>query len=95
MKVEAYSGKLHMIFFYLGIIAILMFSANIATHLNKFKDWITIDGNREGVPQAEWQLVLMELQTNAIGIKGSNMFTITYGFVGTVKSCRCTNILLF
>lgn len=43
------------------------------------------DVNRESVSMSEWQMVLMELHSNSIGVKGNDMFTITYGFVGNVS----------
>lgn len=47
--------------------------------------WLADDENRKNVPIDEMQIVLHETAEKVIGIRGNNVFTITYSSVFTVS----------
>lgn len=53
--------------------------------MKTIKTWLTKSVHGKSAPVDEVNLVLYDLATNDIGIKGCDMFTITYGFLGGVS----------
>lgn len=54
--------------------------------MSVLKTWLSVDENRRDVPLDELQLVLQELALkDDVGIRGSNVFTITYSLVANVS----------
>lgn len=49
------------------------------------KTWLADDENRKNVPVDEIQIVLHEAAEKDIGIRGNNVFTITYSSVFSVS----------
>lgn len=52
--------------------------------MTAIKMWLMKSVHGKSAPVSEVNLVLYDLLTNDIGIKGCDMFTITYGFLGGV-----------
>lgn len=59
--------------------------------MNAVKKWLSDEDHIHRVPFKEAYLVLQQLSENEIGIRGSNIFILTYSLLGTVSR---TNILL-
>ncbi|CAL8110853.1 unnamed protein product [Orchesella dallaii] len=74
-------NQARLIFFILSSSSTFIFSADICTQMDSLKGWLSNDENRRNVPLDELNVVLHELQTTVIGIRGSNIFTITYSLV--------------
>lgn len=47
--------------------------------------WLALKSSRESLPLDELHLLLDEINSNVIGIKGSGVITITYGVVANVS----------
>jgi len=64
--------------------------------MEAIKSWLTNDKNRKTVPFDEMQIVLHEQLCNTVGIRGSNVFTITYSVVANVSTYKtikkCLNL---
>lgn len=59
--------------------------------MSVLKTWLSVDENRRDVPLDELQLVLQELALkDDVGIRGSNVFTITYSLVVNVSDTTQT-----
>lgn len=78
--------KMHMAYYYLNTFSILFLSANICSQLDTLKRWLAEDVNRRQVSLDELQIVLQELQSKEVGIRGGDKFTISYSLVATVSS---------
>lgn len=64
---------------------IIIFSADVCCLANKLKEWLSVDKNREQVSTDKLIVTLDELNANMVGIKGSNLLTITYSLIGNVR----------
>ncbi len=56
--------------------------------MSVLENWLSDDKNRRSVPTDEWQIVLKELVCKDVGVKGSNVFTITYPVVASVSCVK-------
>lgn len=52
--------------------------------MEKAKLWISWNKNRYKVPVEDMNLVLHEMIAKDIGLRGSNVFTVTYPFLAAV-----------
>ncbi len=52
--------------------------------MERVKGWISFGDNRKRVPVDEFSIVLHEMLAKDIGIRGSNVFTITYSLLAVV-----------
>ncbi|CAL8072516.1 unnamed protein product [Orchesella dallaii] len=84
--------KANMLHFYCTTFGILFISADICNQMVAIKSWLANDENRKKVPYDEMQIVLYDLLTNEVGIRGSNVFTITYSLVANILSQWFTKI---
>ncbi|CAL8072528.1 unnamed protein product [Orchesella dallaii] len=75
--------RANQMFYYACTASILFFSADICRKLESLKLWLSEEGNRIKIPEDEFNMVLHEMMAKDIGIKGSNVFTITYSFLAT------------
>lgn len=55
--------------------------------MTSLRDWITDDGESNLIPDLEGLYVAMELDHNAVSVKGSNVFPITYSLIANVRHC--------
>lgn len=53
--------------------------------LEILKTWLAKDENRENVPLDQLEIVMGELRNRDVGIRGSNIFTITYPLLWNVS----------
>lgn len=53
--------------------------------VNLLKKWLSSDDNRRGISQDKLFLVVNDIDTNAVAIKGGKIFSITYSLVGNVS----------
>lgn len=53
--------------------------------MEKLRSWITNLENRRTIPADELEIVSLELKYDVIGVKGGNMFTITYAVLWNVS----------
>lgn len=59
--------------------------------MESIKLWLDMDENRKQVPEDQLNIVLHEMIVKDIGIRGGNIFTITYPIVATVRCLICFN----
>ncbi len=60
--------------------------------MESIKTWLFTNDNFKSVPFDEAQTVLHGVQASDIGIRGSDIFTITYQLLGGVSFELLTNI---
>lgn len=53
--------------------------------LGYLKKWLGQDENRIDIPIDQLQVVIEELRSHDVGIRGSNTFTITYSLLWNVR----------
>lgn len=53
--------------------------------MNKLRNWMYMEENKASIPKEQFKIVSAELKWNMIGIKGGNMFTITYSILWNVS----------
>ncbi|CAL8072522.1 unnamed protein product [Orchesella dallaii] len=80
--------------YYGMIVGIFLFSADICNQLENVKLWFYRGENRKTVPSDELNLVLHEMIAKDIGIRGSNIFTITYSFLALFLSTIVTFFII-
>ncbi|CAL8072524.1 unnamed protein product [Orchesella dallaii] len=80
--------------FYVLTVGIFIFSADICNQLENVKLWFYRGENRKTVPSDEFNLILHEMIAKDIGIRGSNIFTITYSFLALFLSTIVTFFII-
>lgn len=70
---------------YLCAFGVLFTSADIPQQMESIKRWLKIDTNRKTVPIDQLNIILHEMTAKDIGIRGGDIFTITYTIVATVS----------
>lgn len=68
---------------------ILYFCAESCHQLNYFLDWVKIPENMKGVGDFEYLLIIQELSSNSVAIKGSNVHAVTYPLIASVSYATC------
>lgn len=53
--------------------------------MTAFKKWILEDENREIIPPEMVPVLINELDTNVVALKGSSVFPVTLGLVANVS----------
>ncbi len=53
--------------------------------MESIKIWLSIDENRKVVPIDQVNIILHEMVAKDVGIRGGDIFTITYPIVATVS----------
>lgn len=56
--------------------------------MSKMKDWFAKEENKQQVSVGELKVILKELDSNAVSIKASNVFPISYGTLADVKNIK-------
>lgn len=83
------------IFYFFNKIAFIMISADVCRRISGFKEWLSVDENRVGIPPDQLSFIVNELDTNVVAIKGSNIFPVTHALAANVSQCfNSTNSLL-
>lgn len=54
------------------------------------KDWLAFQKNQKVVPVEQLTMVLNQIDTNAVALKGNNVFTITYSTLANVNLLMTT-----
>ncbi len=53
--------------------------------MDSLNRWLSHDVNRKEIPMDQMNIILSELHERVIGIRGSNVFTITYYVLWNVR----------
>lgn len=78
--------KAKLAFFFCNSACMFILAADACNQLDTLKKWLMVDGNRHGIPMDQLNVVTQELQHRVVGIRGSNIFTITYPVLWHVSS---------
>jgi len=81
------------IFYFLSKISFVLISADVCRKMTTFKEWLSVDENRVGIPSDQLSFIINELDTNVVAIKGSNIFPLTYGLAANVS--KLLNLIAF
>lgn len=77
--------KLRLTFFMIASCALFVIAADANHKLSWVTRWLAIDENRRGAPTDELTHVKEEIWNNQVGIRGANLFTITYTVIWNVS----------
>ncbi|CAL8072398.1 unnamed protein product [Orchesella dallaii] len=69
-------------------------AANICVQMESFKVWLSNDGNRKHAPYDQMFIVLNDVNTATIGIRGSNIFTISHSLLWNVLTSVVTFFIM-
>lgn len=53
--------------------------------MNCFKEWLSLEENRRNIAMDHLYIVINELDTHVVSMKGSNIFPVTYSLAAKVK----------
>lgn len=70
--------KAKLAFFFCNSACMFILAADACNQLDVLKKWLMVDENRHGIPMDQLNVVTQELQHRVVGMRGSNIFTITY-----------------
>lgn len=56
--------------------------------MSVLRRWLRKDENYARIPENQMQIVLHDLQNNAVAIRGGRMFTFTYSLLWNVSQLR-------
>ncbi len=73
------------IFYFFNKITFIMISADVCRKISGFKEWLSVDENRVGIPPDQLSFIVNELDTNVVAVKGSNIFPVTYALAANVS----------
>ncbi|ODM93117.1 hypothetical protein Ocin01_13561 [Orchesella cincta] len=74
--------------------AVFLLAADACNRMDGFKIWLSKDENRKTVPLDQLNVVLNEINTATVGIRGNNMFTITYSLLWSVVGTVVTYFII-
>lgn len=81
----AWARKLSLTFFFLNACLILIVAADITQQMNTIKEWLSVDENRKQVPADQVHVILNEVDSNLVALKGNSIFPITYALLANVS----------
>lgn len=75
----------NMLFWFIESCGILYFAADACHKVSVVTDWFRVMEQAKYIPNFEFYLIMNEVQSNSVAIKGSNVYPITYSFVASVR----------
>lgn len=65
--------------------AIMITAADVTYQMDSLKEWLSVEENRMQVELHHLQVLLNQVDTHLVSVKGSNIFPITYGVIANVS----------
>lgn len=82
---QEYGAMIRLVFYFTSACIILLFSADVCHQMNRLKEWLGREENRGEVPQDCLMIVLNEVDSNLVAVRGSDIFPVTYTLVANVS----------
>ncbi len=82
---QEYGAMIRLIFYFTSACIILLLSADVCHQMNRLKEWLGQEENRAEVPQDCLMMILNEVDSGLVAVRGNDIFPVTYTLVANVS----------